>query len=174
LAAVIFAAGIVLASRPVLGRALYWGGLLTFLVAPLVTFLAGTEPAANRAGLTAFENPEIIPWLVPPMLLVLGPGEELLFRGIIQGSLRERFSAPAAIVLAGLMFAPAHITALAGSPEAVLVTITILFVPSLVFGAVYEHTDNIVVPSLVHGLYNSTLLVLLYVAATSGMAPGAG
>jgi len=141
------------------------------VVTVLVSALAGTEPAPNQAGMTALENPEIIPWLIPAMLFVLGPGEELLFRGIIQGSLREKFSAPAAIVLAGLTFAPAHIPALVGSPAAVLATVTILFVPSLVFGAVYEYTDNIVVPALLHGLYNSTLLALLYAAVQSGAVP---
>ena len=31
------------------------------------------------------------------------------------------------------------------------------------FGTLYELTDNIVVPALIHGAYNATLFSLLYV-----------
>ena len=48
------------------------------------------------------------------------------------------------------------------------VTIAVLFIPSLVFGWAYERSENIVVPSLAHGLYNSTLFGLLYIAVTMG------
>lgn len=139
---------------------------LVFAASLLVAALGG-EAAQNQAGQTALENPEFIPYLIPLVFLLNGPGEELLFRGVIQGTLRERFSGPAAIILASMMFAPLHIIALTGSFEAALTTIAILFVPSLVFGAVYEMTDNFVVPSLVHGLYNATLFGLVYVAATT-------
>jgi membrane protease YdiL (CAAX protease family) len=135
--------------------------------ASLIVAALGGEAAQNQAGQTALENPEFIPYLIPLVFLLNGPGEELLFRGVIQGTLRERFSGPAAIVLASLMFAPLHIIALTGSLEAALTTIAILFVPSLVFGAVYELTDNFVVPSVVHGLYNATLFGLVYLAATT-------
>jgi membrane protease YdiL (CAAX protease family) len=41
-----------------------------------------------------------------------------------------------------------------------------------VFGAVYEFTENLVVPALVHGAYNATLFSLLYVAVRfGGMQP---
>lgn len=151
--------GIILAS---------WTGalVLVFGASFLVTLLGG-EAAENEAGRTALENPEFIPFLIPLVFLLNGPGEELLFRGVIQGTLRERFSGPAAIILASLMFAPLHIIALTGSLQAALTTIAILFVPSLVFGTAYEVTDNFVVPSLIHGLYNATLFGLVYIAATT-------
>jgi membrane protease YdiL (CAAX protease family) len=39
-----------------------------------------------------------------------------------------------------------------------------------VFGTVYELTENIVVPALVHGFYNATLFGTLYVGTQlSGM-----
>lgn len=145
-----------------------WIGALVLVsgASVLVTVLGG-EAAENEAGRTALENPEFIPYLIPLVFLLNGPGEELLFRGVIQGTLRERFSGPAAVVLASLMFAPLHIIALTGSLQAALTTIAILFVPSLVFGAAYEVTDNFVVPSLIHGLYNATLFGLVYIASTT-------
>jgi membrane protease YdiL (CAAX protease family) len=58
-----------------------------------------------------------------------------------------------------------HIVALVGSLSAALVTISILTVPSLVFGALYEYSENFVVPALVHGLYNATLFGSVYAAS---------
>jgi membrane protease YdiL (CAAX protease family) len=150
------------------GFAAAFGGLL---VVSIVLSVVEVETAPNTAGTTALENPEIIPLLIPIQFLLIGPGEELLFRGVIQGSLREHFEAPAAILLTTAMFAPGHVLALSGELSAVLATVGVLFVPSIVYGYLYERTDNIVVPALAHGLYNSTLLALLYVVATSGAAP---
>jgi membrane protease YdiL (CAAX protease family) len=139
--------------------------LITPVVATVVVTIADQQPASNAAGETAQQNPEIIPLLIPLVFLLNAPGEELLFRGVIQGLLRERFSAWAAIALATAAFAPLHIIALIGSPTAALLTIVIVSVPSIVFGTVYELTDNLVVPSLVHALFNSTLFVGAYLSS---------
>lgn len=143
------------------------GALLLVSAATAIVASLGGEAAQNQAGEVALENPGFIPYLIPLVFLLNGPGEELLFRGVIQGTLRERFGPAGAVILASLMFAPLHIIALTGSLQAALTTIAILFVPSLVFGATYELTDNFVVPALVHGLYNATLFGLVYLAATA-------
>jgi membrane protease YdiL (CAAX protease family) len=139
--------------------------VITPLVATVVIALANEQPASNAAGETAQQNPEIVPFLIPLVFLLNAPGEELLFRGVIQGLLAERFSAWAAIVLATAAFAPLHIIALVGNPTAALLTIIIISVPSLVFGSVYELTDNLVVPSLVHALFNSSLFAGIYLSS---------
>lgn len=149
----------------------YIGVFAVVYAIAIVLTLTSTEAASNSAATTALEHPEIIPYLAVLQLVLVGPGEELLFRGVIQGSLREYFSAPAAILLASLAFAPAHITALAGGLQAVAVTVGILFVPSLFFGYLYEKTGNIVAPALAHGLYNATLFAIMYVAVESGLEP---
>jgi len=139
--------------------------VITPVVAAIVIALADDQPASNAAGETAQQNPEIIPLLIPLVFLLNAPGEELLFRGVIQGLLAERFSAWAAIALATAAFAPLHIIALLGSLNAALLTIIIISVPSLIFGSVYELTDNLIVPSLVHALFNSTLFVGIYLSS---------
>lgn len=164
------------ASMPSLGDVKYvvggyvasFGGLVVISV--LLT-LFSVEAASNTAGETALQNPGIIPYLAVLQFLLVGPGEELLFRGVIQGSLREHFGAWPAILLASLMFAPIHITALSGGPSAVLVTIGILFLPSIVFGYLYEKTGNIVVPAFTHGLYNATLFGVTYLQTQVEPAP---
>jgi len=145
-----------------------FAGLLAISV--LLTVLS-VEPASNAAGETALENPGIIPVLAVLQFLLVGPGEELLFRGIIQGSLREHFGAWPAILLASAMFAPIHILALSGGPAAVATTIGILFLPSIVFGYLYEKTNNIVVPAFTHGLYNATLFGITYLGTQIEQPP---
>lgn len=135
------------------------------VVASVVIAIANEPPASNAASETAQQNPEIIPLLIPLVFLLNAPGEELLFRGVLQGLLAERFSPWAAILLATAAFAPLHITALVGGSTAAFLTIVIISVPSIIFGAVYELTDNLVVPSLVHGLFNSTLFLGIYVSS---------
>lgn len=144
----------------------YIGAFVLAITAILVvTSVFTTEPAANEGAQAAAES-GILLWMIPVSLLLIGPGEELLFRGIIQGSLRRRFSAASAIVLATVMFAPAHILSLSGSLQAAALTISILSMPSLVFGFVYERTRNIAVPALCHGLYNATIFGIQILAPT--------
>jgi len=85
---------------------------------------------------------------------------------VVQGRLRESLPAAPSIALSAAIFAAIHVMALTGGLSARLTTIGILFVPSLVFGAVYEYTENLVVPALLHGLHNAVLFTALYVAVT--------
>ncbi|ELZ41121.1 hypothetical protein C471_06488 [Halorubrum saccharovorum DSM 1137] len=142
--------------------------LVTALTVSSIVLLVGTEPAQNQGAQMTLENPSIIPVMIVAMLLVVGPCEELLFRGVIQSRARETFSAVPAILLAAAVFAPAHVVSLSGGVGAMLTTISILFVPSLIFGAVYEYTENLVVVAVMHGLYNSFLLTIGYIVITYG------
>lgn len=128
----------------------------------------GLEAGSNQAAELASQDPSVLLLLVPASFLLIGPGEELLFRGIVQGRLREAFPAPVAVLLASVIFAAVHYVALSGSPGARLVTVGILLGPALVFGTAYELTENLVVPSLIHGAYNATLFTLLYLALRFG------
>jgi membrane protease YdiL (CAAX protease family) len=141
--------------------------VLAIAVGLLVQFL-GISAAENATAGQAAEVPSSLLLLIPVAIFVIGPCEELLFRGVVQRRLREVWSAPVAIVLASALFAAAHVVALVGDPAAIATTIGILFVPALVFGVLYEYTKNVVVTALVHGLYDAVLFALLYVAAKYG------
>lgn len=134
----------------------------------VVVFLLDLSPAQNRAAELGQQDPRVFLALLVLAVLVIGPGEELLFRGIIQSRLRETFSAPVGIGLATAIFAAAHVPALAGPTSGVALTVTLLFVPALVFAIVYEQTDNVVVPAVAHGAYNATLFGLAYVSVAVG------
>jgi membrane protease YdiL (CAAX protease family) len=152
-----------------------WIGVMTLVAigSVVAVVVTGTEPAENSAEQLAAGNPEILPVLILASFLVIGPGEELLFRGVIQGLFRERVGPAPAILLATAMFAPLHITALIGGGlEPALLTIAIISLPSIVLGALYEYTDNLVVPSLTHGLNNATVFASLYLFVVASNPAG--
>lgn len=140
----------------------YVGIVVSLIVISIIATLFLPEPAQNEGAQTAIENPSIIPAMIVMMFLVVGPFEELLFRGVVQNRLRENFDVFPAIAIASAIFASVHVIALAGSLTGMLVTVTILFFPAMIFGYVYEYTGNLVVPALLHGTHNSILLSLIW------------
>jgi len=142
----------------------YVGAFGAVIVIGTIVGLLGVETGTNQAAELGRQSPETLLLLVPASFLLIGPGEELLYRGVVQNRLRETFPPVPGIVLASAIFAAIHFVALTGGASARLVTVGILFFPSLVFGTLYELTGNITVPALVHGAYNATLFTLLYIA----------
>ncbi len=140
----------------------YVASLALLVLASVVISTVGAEPAPNTTAEMGMENPEILLLLIPASFLLIGPGEELLYRGVVQNRLGETLPAAVAIFLASLIFASIHFFSLSGAPQARLISISVLVLPTLVFGTMYELTENIVVPALIHGAYNATLFSLLY------------
>ena len=141
--------------------------------------LLEVETGTNQAAKTALEAPEVLLLLIPASFLIIGPGEEALFRGVVQGRLREVFDPVPGVLIPSIIFAGLHWFAISGgSPTGNLLALGVLLGPAIVFGASYEYTGNLVVPSLIHGAYNATLFTLLYVSIEyadqlpEGMAAG--
>lgn len=147
----------------------YVSALGAAMVGAVIVSTLNVETGQNAAAEIGAQNPEVLLLLIPAAVLVIGPGEELLFRGVVQGRLREVFGWQLAVVLASVIFASLHWFAITGgSATGNLVVIGVLLGPSVVFGLAYEYTDNIVVPSLIHGIYNATLFTGLYVSIAYG------
>ncbi|AHF98948.1 abortive phage infection protein [Halostagnicola larsenii XH-48] len=121
---------------------------------------AGVESAEHSLSETVEQNIGLVVIIIPAMILIVGPFEELLYRNVVQKSLYGTFSRPSAIVVASTVFAVVHVGAYAtaGAGE-VLASLASVFALSLVLGTIYERTDNLVVPALVHGCYNALLFV---------------
>jgi len=155
----------------------YATAFVAAITGAIVVSVTGAPAGENQVAEFASTDPSVLLWLIPASFLLIGPGEELLFRGIVQGRLRETFDRVPGVVLASALFAAVHFVALTGGTGGRLVTITVLFFPALVFGTVYELTDNLVVPALVHGAYNATLFAFAYLAirlSESGAVPEPG
>lgn len=117
-------------------------------------------------------DPGLLLWLVPTAFLVIGPGEELLYRNIVQKSLYETFSERGAVVVASVVFALVHILAYL-SPDigATLATLAVVFLLSLILGVAYLRTENLLVPVAIHGAYDAITFAALYLELTGSM-PG--
>ena len=137
------------------------------IVALLVVQFLGVPVAGN--SITEFPGVDlgtIVLLLVPISILVIGPAEELLFRGVIQRYLEGGFSRPWAIVATGVLFSLVHLptTYLADpTPAAVTTTLVLLFGLSLILSYLYARTGTLIVPILVHGLYDALIFALAYV-----------
>lgn len=147
--------------------------LITEFLPTLLGVEQAPEPAENPITGVVEENTWIVPAAVLFMFAVVGPAEETLFRGIVQNRLRERFTRVPAVLAASALFAVVHVAALAGQGDAVAIamSVTILFVPSLGFGFIYEYTGNIVVPALLHGFHNSVIVLLVAGSAVADFDP---
>ena len=157
-----------------------WGlvlvGWVAMLAANIVTGIATQlanipMPQSSITDL-ALGNPTVIIVLFVASFLIIGPGEDFFFRGVVQGRLREVFGPKAAIALATVTFGLIHVTNFVGSPPiSIAATVGRLIVVSTVLGGLYEYTDNLAVPVAIHSVYNATLFGLLYVATIYGVEP---
>jgi len=141
--------------------------LATLYASGVVMDLLGIEQATHGVVQQARGNPEILLVSIPASILLIGPGEELLYRNVVQKSLYEAFSRPAAIVVATVIFAAVHFTAyLSPTIAETLVSLVVVFTLALVLGVVFERTENLVVVAAVHGAFNAIQFADLYCELT--------
>lgn len=145
-------------------------GIVVLLVAANVVgrLLAqfGIEVAQNSVILAGQDDPTFFLWMVPVSILLVGPFEELVFRGGLQGLLRRTWGPTPAVVLASAGFGAVHLPALIGGQQGALVYVLVAAALGVVLGVAYERTGNLLVPAGAHGLYNATLFSVQYAAAT--------
>ncbi|MFB6168314.1 MAG: lysostaphin resistance A-like protein [Haloferacaceae archaeon] len=128
----------------------------------------GVDVAQNQAIAAGRENPTYFLWMIPVSVLLVGPFEELVFRGGLQGHLRRAWGPAPAVVLASAGFGAVHLFALGGSGSRVTY-LAVAAVLGVVLGAAYERTENLLVPAGAHGLYNATLFLVQYLSATGAV-----
>lgn len=148
----------------VLGLATLVGALWFFSV---VVSVFGIDTAESQIITRGRESPMYLLYLVPVTILLVGPTEELIFRGIVQGTIRRAYGPVVAVVGASVVFASIHLPSLLGSGE--FVSLAIIFTLGALLGALYELTDNILVPIAVHGLFNAAQFLGQYVVQTGAL-----
>lgn len=134
-------------------------------IARLLT-VGGVDVAQNQVVTTGQQNPRYFLYMIPVAILLVGPFEELVFRGGVQGILRRTWGPGVAIVVASVLFGFVHWIALTGAGGARVPYVTVAATLGLVLGYLYERTRNLVVPAVVHGCYNATLFTIQYASAT--------
>jgi membrane protease YdiL (CAAX protease family) len=153
-------------------RDLAWviGGFIALLIAAagagIVFSQLGIEIAQHQVQQIGAENPELLLFMVLLSFLVIGPGEELLFRGAIQGTLRHVYAPIPGILVASALFSLPHIISVAGTGSGAVAYLAVVFLLGIILGSVYEITENLVVPALVHGAYNAITFISIYTMVT--------
>lgn len=117
----------------------------------------GLDTAENSVVTVGRANPEVFLVMVPISLLLVAPGEELIFRGVVQGLFKRAYGPLPAILITSALFGVAHYIALSGSGKLVYVAVAAIL--GLILGTIYELSDNLVVPTLAHGIWNSYLFL---------------
>lgn len=85
-------------------------------------------------------------------LVVLALGEEIAFRGLVQGRLQWAMKPSYAILVTSVIFAIMHISS--GTIEIVALDLTSIFIDSIVFGIIFYKTRNIYASTIAHALAN--------------------
>lgn len=133
-------------------------GLLTALGAVDVV------PVENQAIDPDTHAPVYFLWMMLVSVLVVGPAEELLFRGAIQGLLKRAWGAWPAIIGAAALFGSLHYSVGSGPVSGALAYVFVAFVLGTVLGVLYERSETLVVPVLAHGLFNATAYGIQYLS----------
>jgi membrane protease YdiL (CAAX protease family) len=146
------------------------GGLIATLVCNQVlirlAMFSGIDPAGRTDQSLLFGDPTVVLALVVVSVFVIGPAEELLFRGAIQRRLGRSFGQVAAIVLTSVLFILPHAIGYTGPLSGVIVNVIVVFSVSLILCVVYARTDTLLVPIFVHGFYDAVLFGATYVVMT--------
>jgi len=130
---------------------------------------AGVETATNQVITQGQQDPVRFLYLIPVTFLFVAPAEELLFRGIVQGLFRRAYGAVPAVVLASAVFGAMHYFALLGSGGSIVSSLAVAAALGVVLGTLYEVTENIAVPIVVHGCWNTMSFLLQYLQATGAV-----
>lgn len=155
--------------RPVRRQAwnyVFWTGFTTLLLALPVLALtsAGWNLILRAVGLPdapqdliaifgAVKSPVVLIAMILVATVVAPINEELLFRGVIYRFFRQRFGRAIAFVVSGSLFGLLHGNWAGFVPLAVL---------GIALAIAYEHSGDIRVPIVAHGLFNlNTTVVIL-------------
>jgi len=123
-------------------------GLVLLLLRSNWAWVEALDRLARELATTLFANAG--PTAILLVSLLAGIGEELLFRGVVQAGLEPLVGAVPALLLASLLFGLAHAVTRAYFLMAALIGIYL--------GWLYLATGNLLLPILVHFLYDWIIL----------------
>ena len=146
------------------GRALLLGLVFFLAVMPFFWFYStlfelglrwfGVEPKLQEVAIAITNDQPLATrlYLLGVAMVVAPFFEELLFRGIFLPALAKHMRIGWAVVLVSILFACIHVNVTSLLP---------LFVMSVAFSLAYLYSGNLLVPVLMHGLFNAFNLALL-------------
>ncbi|WP_416840297.1 CPBP family intramembrane glutamic endopeptidase [Haloferax sp. DFSO52] len=151
-------------------RDILWvgGGLVAllavYLVATALMNVLGIQSGESVLAQQGQENPVYFLYLTIVTIFLVGPTEELIFRGIVYGELRRLWGPAPAVVLSSAVFASIHLWSFSG--EGMFVSLAMVFVLGSVLAVIYEKSGNLAVAALAHGLFNAVQFLASYAQVT--------
>lgn len=136
--------------------------LINFVLSILFSVL-DLNIAENAVFDIAKNNPIYLLYLIPIMLFIVGPMEEFMFRGIIQGVFRDSYGVNISLLITSGIFGLIHIPAAGGLTYSALLYVLTAFSLGLLLGYIYEMKKSLLIPIIAHGLYNSILIIGAYI-----------
>jgi membrane protease YdiL (CAAX protease family) len=142
----------------------------TTVVAILVT-LSGSEATPEQVLTGDLVGTPLQVLLTVLAAVVIAPlAEELLFRGLLHRSLRQRLSIVPATLLSSGLFALVHVDVALSQPLA-LVGLTVV---GVVLALAHERTGSLVVPVVIHAVHNAITVVVVILVARLDIDLGRG
>lgn len=137
--------------------------LASWIITTIVERLTGAPlDAIAHATLAQLQQADRDVWygIVIAMVVVAAPvTEEVVYRGLLQDAIRRAGVKPwTAITIASAIFAVMHLSA-APQPSAIPGLLASLFILSLGFGWAYEKSGCLLVPIVMHALFNAGNLI---------------
>ncbi|MFB6166135.1 MAG: lysostaphin resistance A-like protein [Haloarculaceae archaeon] len=143
------------------------GAVLAMVVATVLSVVVtvlGLLPS-SVIGDAGTQDPIVYLGLAALSVVLVAPVEEFVFRGVVQGRLRQSFGPVGAVAGSSLLFGSMHLANYAGNPQSVVAGALLIACVGAVFGSLYERTGNLAVTIVTHATYNAVLLGIAYVGA---------
>ncbi|WP_255193162.1 CPBP family intramembrane glutamic endopeptidase [Natronobeatus ordinarius] len=147
------------------------GSILFIIVFGIAVQLLELPAAPNDIVNIIGDDQILLLWMFAIVVFANAPAEEFLFRNVIQKRLYQSFTKNGAVVVASVIFAAVHfpVFLVSGGPLlATMVSLTAVFVGSLIFGYAYAKTDNLLVPTVAHAGFNLFQFGILYLQLEYG------
>ncbi len=137
--------------------------VLITMVVQFVPGLKGERQEIVQFFEAATKNADAARMLVTIFLatIVAPLAEEFIFRGFLYGVTKRYTGIIGGMVFTSAIFAAIHLN---------LPSFPALFVLAICLNIAYEYTGSLAVPMVMHALFNSTQLVLIYVVVRTGIA----
>jgi len=137
--------------------------LLTAAVLSRILSLLNLMPESVIEDI-ASTDPSFLLALAFLSVVLIAPAEELLFRGAIQGRLRECLGVLPSVIGASILFGSLHLGNYTGEIYPIISAVLLIAVIGGILGVLYERTRNLTVPIAVHAIYNVFFLLISYLA----------
>jgi membrane protease YdiL (CAAX protease family) len=147
------------------------GGIAVLLVAAVIglvqSVVGAPAPPENPVTEQVGSKTQMLLIMFGIVVFFNAPIEEFIFRNIVQKRLIESFHAVSAILITSLLFSSLHLPGYlttGAALEATVAPLATIFAGSIIFGAIYVYTEDLLAVIGAHAVYNISSFALSFFA----------